>query len=63
MVFTKYSYSKDEKPLVTPRFSPNYETGLIYIGAVEKTPIAYRLTCFLASKNSKTKQNNHSGGN
>lgn len=54
---------KDEKPLVIPRFLANDETGLVYIGAAEKTALAYRLTCFLASKNSTTKQNNHSGGN
>ena len=54
---------KDEKPLTIPRFLANDDTGLVYIGAAEKTALAYRLTCFLASKNSKTKQNNHSAGN
>lgn len=53
---------KDEKPLTIPRFLSNDDTGLVYIGAAEKTTLAYRLSCFLASKNSKTKQNNHSGG-
>lgn len=53
---------KDEKPLTIPRFLSNDDTGLVYIGAAEKTPLAYRLTCFVASKNSKKRQNNHSGG-
>ena len=53
---------KDEKPLTIPRFLSNDDTGLVYIGAAEKTTLAYRLSCFLASKKSKTKQNNHSGG-
>ena len=50
-------------PKSISRFLNNDETGLIYIGAAEKTSLAYRLTCFLASKNSEKKQNNHSGGN
>jgi hypothetical protein len=50
------------KPKLIFRFLENDETGLIYIGAAEKTSLAYILNCFLASKNLNEKQNNHSGG-
>lgn len=52
---------KDGKPMSISRFLETDKTGLVYIGAAEKTKLSYRLTCFLNSKNSEKKQNNHSG--
>jgi hypothetical protein len=51
----------NENPLTVLRLIKPDETGLIYIGAAEKTKLSYRLSCFLNTiKNNK--QNNHSAG-
>lgn len=54
-------YLFNESPLKIQRFLKPDESGLIYIGAAEKTELVYRLSCFLNTiKNNK--QNNHSAG-
>ena len=53
---------KDNTALPVSRFLEIDKSGLIYIGAAEKTKLAYRLNCFIASMNKEKKQNNHSGG-
>lgn len=50
------------KPISISRFLDKDQTGLVYIGATEKRDLAYRLKCFLGSKNHLTKHNNHSWG-
>jgi len=54
-------YLFNESPLRIQRFLKTDDSGLIYIGAAEKTELVYRLSCFLNTiKNNK--QNNHSAG-
>jgi DNA gyrase/topoisomerase IV subunit B len=54
-------YLFNESPLKIQRFLKTDDSGLIYIGAAEKTELVYRLSCFLNTiKNNK--QNNHSAG-
>ena len=61
-VYKIYLYKKG-KPIPIYRFLNYDKSGLIYIGATEKTSIHYRLSCFLNSINPIRKQNNHSAGN
>lgn len=61
-VYKIYLY-KNSKPHIIYRLLDQDDTGLIYIGAAEKTTIAYRLRCFINSKNPALKQNNHTAGN
>lgn len=53
---------KKNKPKKITRLLCEDLSGLIYIGAAEKTNLEYRLNCFLKSI-SPSKQNNHSAGN
>lgn len=58
-VYKIYLFNKN--PLTIQRLFKPDESGLIYIGAAEKTELIYRLSCFLNTiKNEK--QNNHSAG-
>lgn len=58
-VYKIYLFNKN--PLTIQRLLKPDESGLIYIGAAEKTELIYRLNCFLNTiKNEK--QNNHSAG-
>lgn len=49
-------------PIKIVRILRNDDSGLIYIGAAEKTTLQYRLKCFINSKNPNYKQRNHSAG-
>lgn len=54
-------YLFNQNPLTIQRLLKPDKSGLIYIGAAEKTELIYRLSCFLNTiKNEK--QNNHSAG-
>ena len=53
----------NNKPLIINRLLKQDDSGLIYIGAAEKTNIHYRLKCFLNSKDPDRRQNNHTAGN
>ena len=61
-VYKIYLFNKN-KPIPIKRFINIDKSGLLYIGAAEKTTIYYRLNCFLNSINPSKKQNNHSAGN
>ena len=61
-VYKIYLY-RENKPITIPRFLKDDVSGLLYIGAAEKTPLYYRLNCFINTINPSKKQNNHSGAN
>ena len=61
-VYLIYAY-EGEKPKILSRLIGSDDSGLLYIGAAEKTTLKYRLNCFLMSSNQIVKQNNHSAGN
>ena len=54
-------YLFNQNPLTIQRLLKPDESGLIYIGAAEKTELIYRLSCFLNTIKNK-KQTNHSAG-
>jgi hypothetical protein len=62
-IYYIYLIDKHKNPCVINRFLKSDKTGLLYIGAAERTTLKYRLNSFLNSMSSGRRQNNHSGGN
>jgi hypothetical protein len=62
-VYHIFLFDSEGEPSTINRFIGSDPSGLIYIGAAEKTTIRYRLNAFLRSMDVKYKQNNHSAGN
>lgn len=61
-VYKIYLYSSNG-PITINRFLGGDNSGLIYIGAAEKTTLKYRLENFLRTLDPENKTNSHSGGN
>jgi len=62
-IYRIFLFDSKGKSSTINRFIGSDPSGLIYIGAAEKTTIKYRLNAFLRSMDVKYKQNNHSAGN
>jgi hypothetical protein len=61
-VYRIFLFDSKGKPCTINRFIGSDSSGLIYIGAAEKTTIRYRLNAFLRSMDAAYRQDNHSGG-
>lgn len=61
-VYRVFLFDSKGKPCTINRFIGSDSSGLIYIGAAEKTTIRYRLNAFLRSMDAAYRQDNHSGG-
>lgn len=61
-VYRIFLFDSKGKPCAINRFIGSDSSGLIYIGAAEKTTIRYRLNAFLRSMDAAYRQDNHSGG-
>jgi hypothetical protein len=61
-IYRIFLFDSKGKPSTINRFIGSDPSGLIYIGAAEKTTIKYRLNAFLRSMDETRLQNNHSGG-
>jgi hypothetical protein len=61
-VYKIYLYSSNG-PITINRFLGGDNSGLIYVGAAEKSTLKYRLENFSRTMNPINRINNHSGGN
>jgi hypothetical protein len=61
-IYRIFLFDSKGKSSTINRFIGSDPSGLIYIGAAEKTTIKYRLNAFLRSMDETRLQNNHSGG-